>query len=63
MMMLGAGFTPKNAIYLRTELRELISREIEKWVKNYHIVIPHSAEAFIVPGTFSAIHVTHEGGC
>lgn len=63
MMMLQAGFTPKNAIYLRTELRELISREIEKWIKNYHIVIPHSAEAFIVPGTFSVILITHEGGC
>ena len=48
--MLMAGFKPlDNAILLRG-LRDIIKYRITELVREYHIAVPKSAEAFIIPG-------------
>lgn len=48
--MIQAGFSPKEDQYLYKELRQLMTNVIDAYVKEYHIVMPQSLEAFIVPG-------------
>ncbi|KAH8094650.1 RNA dependent RNA polymerase-domain-containing protein [Cristinia sonorae] len=47
--MLQAGFMPLESVYMYDEMRKAILRVVLKFVKEYRIVIPESADAFIVP--------------
>ena len=45
-----AGFSPLKDFYLYEDLRKLVKLVLESYIEGYHIVIPDSADAFIVPG-------------
>ena len=46
-----SGFSPLQDRPLFNDLKALLTQVIKSFVKEYHIVVPESAEAFIVPGT------------
>lgn len=48
-----AGFSPLKDYYLYLELKTLLKTVMESYIKEYHIIVPESAEAFIVPGKSS----------
>ena len=45
-----AGFTPLKDFYLYEDLKSLLKQVMKSYIKEYHIIVPESAEAFIVPG-------------
>ncbi|THH18623.1 hypothetical protein EW146_g2394 [Bondarzewia mesenterica] len=47
--LLQSGFRPQNCVYLRDELKLVITRAIESYIRKYRISVPQSAEAFIIP--------------
>lgn len=47
---LQAGFSPLENIHLYEDFKTAVTRVMTKFVKEYHITIPESADAFIVPG-------------
>lgn len=47
---LQAGFTPLKDYFVYDDLKWLIKQVMTSYIKDYHIVVPESAEAFIVPG-------------
>lgn len=47
---LQAGFSPLEDLLLCKDMRQVIKNTLESNIKEYHISVPHSAEAFIVPG-------------
>lgn len=50
-----AGFTPLKDSYLYDELKTLLKATMESYIKEYHIVVPESAEAFIVPDPYGLL--------
>lgn len=47
---LQAGFHPLEDFHLFNSMKTLLEQVMRSYIKEYHIVIPKSAEAFIVPG-------------
>ena len=47
---LQAGFSPLRDLQLCEDLRQVIKNTLESYIKEYHIGVPQSAEAFIIPG-------------
>jgi RNA-dependent RNA polymerase len=52
--LIQAGFNPKNSPFLHEKMRMVLKLAMDKFLKKYHIEVPQSAEAFIVPGVFRA---------
>lgn len=50
--LLQSGFTPLKLKLLYDKLKYVVTRVIEDVIHDYHISVPLSAEAFIVPGEF-----------
>ncbi len=48
--MLQAGFSPLSLPYLRGKLTKIVEMVTERYVGQFHITVPGSVEAFIVPG-------------
>ena len=46
-----SGFSPLKDRFLFDDLQALLTQVMKSFIKEYHIVVPESAEAFIVPGT------------
>lgn len=55
MDLLQAGFHPLRLPALYEKLRKITSNVIEDIIRDFHVSIPLSAEAFIVPGMWSCI--------
>ena len=53
MDLIQAGFTPLELRLLYDKLKIIVTRVIEDIIHDYHISVPLSAEAFIVPGSSS----------
>ncbi|KAH9043657.1 RNA dependent RNA polymerase-domain-containing protein [Lactarius pseudohatsudake] len=47
--LIQAGFNPKSSRYLYEKMREVLKQAMELFLKKYHIEVPQSAEAFVVP--------------
>ena len=50
---LQAGFSPLEDFHLFNSLKTLLEQVMKSYIKEYHIIVPRSAEAFIVPGMYS----------
>ncbi|GJE86474.1 RNA dependent RNA polymerase [Phanerochaete sordida] len=50
-----AGFSPLKDHYLYMELKALLKNVMESYIKEYHIIVPESAEAFIVPDPYGLL--------
>ena len=50
--LIQAGFNPLRLDLLHDKLKMIVTDVIESVIQDFHISIPMSAEAFIVPGTF-----------
>lgn len=50
LRMIQAGFTPLENFELYTSLGKLVKIHLESAIKEYHIVLENSADAFIIPG-------------
>lgn len=50
--MLQAGFHPLKLPILYDKLHTIIKMKIDDIIKDYKIVVPYSAEVFIIPGMF-----------
>ncbi|EKM56512.1 uncharacterized protein PHACADRAFT_118286 [Phanerochaete carnosa HHB-10118-sp] len=50
-----AGFSPLTDIHLYNELKTLLKIVMESYIKDYHIIVPESAEAFIVPDPYGLL--------
>ncbi|KAL6307807.1 RNA dependent RNA polymerase-domain-containing protein [Sparassis latifolia] len=55
MELLQSGFSPLELPLLFTELRRVITFKIDEFLKEYHIAVPKSAEAFIVPDPYGIL--------
>ncbi|TCD64750.1 hypothetical protein EIP91_003672 [Steccherinum ochraceum] len=53
---LQAGFSPLDNLHLYEDFRAAITRTMTKFVKEYHITIPESADAFIVPDPYGVLN-------
>ncbi len=51
--LIQAGFNPRDSQYLYEKMRNVLKQANESHLKKYHIDVPQSAEAFIVPGVCS----------
>ncbi|KAF9485277.1 hypothetical protein BDN70DRAFT_627571 [Pholiota conissans] len=49
MYMIDAGFTPLECPLLKDKLDKFIRSKMKSYIKNYRIVVPMSASAFLVP--------------
>ncbi|KAI9454917.1 RNA dependent RNA polymerase-domain-containing protein [Lactarius psammicola] len=47
--LVQAGFNPKSSRYLYEKMREVLKQAMDLFMKKYHIEVPQSAEAFVVP--------------
>lgn len=56
LVLLSAGFTPRNNPILATKLRQVLKRVVESYVRRYRIIVPMSCGAFIVPGILLALY-------
>jgi RNA-dependent RNA polymerase len=52
--LVQAGFSPQKSPFLHEKMRTVLELAMKKFLKKYHIEVPQSAEAFIVPGVFRA---------
>ncbi|KAF7790007.1 hypothetical protein EIP86_000955 [Pleurotus ostreatoroseus] len=52
---LQAGFSPLRDLQLCEDLRQVIKNTLESYIKEYHIGVPQSAEAFIVPDPYGVL--------
>lgn len=50
MVMLDAGFTPRDCQVLADKLRNILKTSVNNYVKRYRIGVPMSCTAWIVPG-------------
>ena len=50
--LIQAGFKPQNSPLLYEKMRKVLELAMDRFLKKYHIEVPQSAEAFIVPGVF-----------
>ncbi|EJD44035.1 hypothetical protein AURDEDRAFT_114369 [Auricularia subglabra TFB-10046 SS5] len=57
LRLLHARFHPQSCKYLYDILRSVIKTHIESFVKDYHIELPLSAQAFIAPDPFGVLEV------
>lgn len=48
--LIQAGFNPKVFPFLHDEMRTVLKQAMKLFLNKYHIEVPQSAEAFIVPG-------------
>jgi RNA-dependent RNA polymerase len=51
LRMLEAGFTPLEEPYLHELMRSAVKTTLNSLLDKYHVVMPRSAEMFIIPGT------------
>ncbi|KZT02230.1 uncharacterized protein LAESUDRAFT_662372 [Laetiporus sulphureus 93-53] len=58
MELLQAGFHPMKLEQLYEKLRQIVAARLEEFIKEFRIVVPQSAEAFIIP---DPIGVLEEG--
>ncbi len=64
MGLLDSGFTPQNCPVLRDKLLKIIKAAIGTYVRQCRVLVPMSATAFIVPGSyfyFPEVWVTYTG--
>jgi RNA-dependent RNA polymerase len=54
---LQAGFSPLEDFHLFSSLQTLLEQVMKSYIKEYHIIVPHAAEAFIVPGKILAASI------
>jgi hypothetical protein len=59
MELIQAGFRPDELEYLCTKIRFIIQQTIKTTVEKYHIPIPLSTKAFIVPGKSDSLISEH----
>lgn len=52
MRLLDAGFSPSRLQVLRDKLREVAFKAIRTCVQKFHIQVPESCTAFVIPGQF-----------
>jgi len=55
--LIQAGFNPKSSWYLYDKMRVVLKQAMEFFLKKYHIEVPQSAEAFIVPGVCRHLYI------
>ncbi|KAI0271441.1 RNA dependent RNA polymerase-domain-containing protein [Gloeopeniophorella convolvens] len=53
--MIQAGFNPKKSTYLYWKMNVVVKQAMEFYLKKYHIEVPGTAEAFIVPDPFGVL--------
>jgi RNA-dependent RNA polymerase len=46
------GFNPKTSSYLYERMRYVVKQAMDQYLIKYHLEVPQSAEAFIIPGAF-----------
>ncbi|KAI1786799.1 RNA dependent RNA polymerase-domain-containing protein [Ganoderma leucocontextum] len=54
--LLQAGFLPLNLDVLYEKLKRVMTLVVEDIIHDYHIAVPHSAEAFIVPDPYGVLN-------
>jgi RNA-dependent RNA polymerase len=54
LQLIQAGFNPKSFPFLYEEMKGVLKQAMKQFMKKYHIEVPQSAEAFIVPGVCRA---------
>lgn len=52
--LIQAGFDPKSSPFLYEKMRWVLKQAMDQFLNKYHIEVPQSAEAFIVPGVCRA---------
>lgn len=52
--LLQAGFHPVTSSIVREKMKHIVKLVMEQYMDQYHISVPQSAEAFIVPGMFQS---------
>jgi len=50
MILLDAGFTPRNCIALRAKLNKVVTKNISDYVLQHRIDVPMSCTAMLIPG-------------
>ncbi len=55
MRLLDAGFSPSILQVLRDKLREVAFKAIRTCVQKFHIQVPESCTAFVIPGDFLSL--------
>lgn len=55
LRMLQSGFSPLNNLKLYNDLKILVRLSIDSFIKEYRIVMDHSADAFIIPGQYFSL--------
>ncbi|KAI0307660.1 RNA dependent RNA polymerase-domain-containing protein [Multifurca ochricompacta] len=53
--LIQSGFNPRSSAYLHEEMRSLVKQAMDGYLKKYHLEVPQSAEAFIVPDPFGVL--------
>ena len=48
--LIQAGFNPATLKYLSSKIETIIKQILDDYLNDYHIVVPESAEALIIPG-------------
>ncbi|KDQ62864.1 hypothetical protein JAAARDRAFT_53096 [Jaapia argillacea MUCL 33604] len=55
LAMIAAGFHPKTCPVLYEKLKFICANKVESFIKDYHIEVPESAEAYVVPDPFGVL--------
>lgn len=50
LALIQAGFDPRSSSFLNEKMRYVIKNAVDRCLRGYHIEVPQSAGAFIVPG-------------
>jgi RNA-dependent RNA polymerase len=51
--LIQAGFNPRNSSHLNEKMRLVVEQAMNRYLGKYHLEVPQSAEAFIVPGAYA----------
>ena len=55
--LIQAGFNPQSSQLLYENMRHVLKSAMDQYIEKYHIEVPQSAEAFIVPGVCRAFAI------
>ena len=53
--LIQAGFNPRSSVYLFEKMRFVVREAMNRHLKRYHLEVPQSAEAFIIPGVYTTL--------
>jgi RNA-dependent RNA polymerase len=51
--LIQAGFNPKSSSYLYECMGYVVNEAMHQYLRKYHLEVPESAEAFIIPGAYN----------